>query len=156
MTERCTVCGAEVLEGSSFCPACGAELDSPTAVFEAVAEDAGQQPPEGTSEAEMPALIVLGAMGSGERFYLDRPELTIGRSPESDIFLNDVTVSRSHARLLVEGSTVTVVDVGSLNGTCVNDEVVTATMLHTGDTVQIGRFRMVFLGGEVSGGSARS
>jgi pSer/pThr/pTyr-binding forkhead associated (FHA) protein len=85
----------------------------------------------------------------GERFYLERPEITIGRDPESDIFLNDVTVSRKHARLLVAEGVVTIEDAGSLNGTYINDLRVDTAVLGSGDAVQIGRFRMVFLpGGE--------
>lgn len=154
MTKRCSVCDSEAPEESAFCPSCGAELEGTTASFDAVGER-GVTPEGGEATPAVPALVVVGGVGSGESFYLDRPQMTIGRSPESDIFLNDVTVSRSHARLLVEGRTVTVVDTGSLNGTYVNNEVVTAATLHNGDTVQIGRFRMVFLNGEVQGGGTR-
>ena len=154
--ERCPVCGADTPVGSSFCLACGVDLDGTTAAFEAIA-DAGETPrEEDLSVTDVPVLVVRGGMEVGERFYLDRPELTLGRDPACDVFLNDVTVSRAHARLTVRGSVVTVEDAGSLNGTYVNDAIVAQAELKNGDTVQIGRFRMVFLDGEVHGGSSRS
>jgi pSer/pThr/pTyr-binding forkhead associated (FHA) protein len=83
----------------------------------------------------------------GERFYLDRPEMTVGRDPGSDIFLNDVTVSRRHALLHVAGGEVTVEDAGSLNGTYVNNVSVDSAVLRTGDVLQVGTFQMTFFGG---------
>jgi len=154
--DRCPVCGVETPVGSAFCPACGVDLDGTTAAFEAIA-DAGEAPcEEDLSVADVPVLVVRGGMEVGERFYLDRSALTLGRDPSCDVFLNDVTVSRLHARLAVQGSSVTVEDAGSLNGTYVNDAIVARAELHNGDTVQIGRFRMVFLDREVHGGSSRS
>jgi pSer/pThr/pTyr-binding forkhead associated (FHA) protein len=97
--------------------------------------------------AEVPLLIVRKGPDVGETFYLDRPSLTVGRDPDSDIFLNDVTVSRRHAVLEVKGESVRVRDAGSLNGTYVNDALVTEAELRSGDAVQIGRFQMVFLAG---------
>ena len=73
--------------------------------------------------------------------------ITAGRHPDSDIFLDDVTVSRRHAEFRREGSGYTVHDVGSLNGTYVNRERVEAATLSNGDEVQIGKFRLVFIAG---------
>ena len=70
-----------------------------------------------------------------------------GRHPDSDIFLDDVTVSRRHAEFRLESSEFQVVDVGSLNGTYVNREPVDSAVLANGDEVQIGKFRLVFLTG---------
>jgi pSer/pThr/pTyr-binding forkhead associated (FHA) protein len=83
----------------------------------------------------------------GERFYLDRPRLVVGRDPASDIFLNDITVSREHAVLDVHPAEVIVSDAGSLNGTYVNGVSVDRAVLRNGDQLQIGRFQMVFLSG---------
>ncbi len=80
----------------------------------------------------------------GERFFVDRPRLTIGRDPESDIFLNDMTVSRTHAVMELIGATVKVTDAGSLNGTYVNGVLVDTAELCHGDAVQIGTFQMAF------------
>ena len=92
-------------------------------------------------------LIVLRGPNTGARFLLDDTEVTTGRGPESDIFLDDVTVSRRHAEFRLEGGEFQVVDVGSLNGTYVNREPVDSAVLANGDEVQIGKFRLVFLTG---------
>jgi hypothetical protein len=88
------------------------------------------------------------------RFLLDQPTTSAGRHPDSDIFLDDVTVSRRHAEFRRDGAEFVVVDVGSLNGTYVNREPVDTAVLANGDEVQIGKFRLVFLTGPRDGGSA--
>ncbi len=92
-------------------------------------------------------LVVRRGPNAGSRFLLDMDVTTAGRHPESDIFLDDVTVSRRHAEFRREGGTFSVRDVGSLNGTYVNRERVETAMLANGDEVQIGKFRLVFLSG---------
>ncbi|TLM96249.1 MAG: FHA domain-containing protein, partial [Actinobacteria bacterium] len=77
-------------------------------------------------------------------FYVDRASLAIGRDPAADVFLNDVTVSRNHAVVQLNGGIVTIRDAGSLNGTYVNGVIVDVADLHSGDIVQIGTFQMVF------------
>lgn len=148
--DQCPECGARIKPADAVCPGCGARIEGPTQSFEALNEAAAPIEVAEVEVSDVPALVVLKGPEVGERFYLEQSEVTIGRDPKSDIFLNDVTVSRRHARLRVDGDTVTIVDVGSLNGTYVNDEVVTEARLNGGDTVQIGRFQMVF----VSGGGA--
>ena len=81
------------------------------------------------------------------RSLLDAPEISAGRHPESDIFLDDVTVSRRHATFAQEGATFTVSDAGSLNGTYVNRDRIDTVTLSDGDEVQIGKFRLVFFSG---------
>jgi pSer/pThr/pTyr-binding forkhead associated (FHA) protein len=93
-------------------------------------------------------LVVLRGPNAGARFLLDDDEVNSGRHPDSDIFLDDVTVSRKHANFRREGSTFVVRDVGSLNGTYVNRERIDEATLHTGDEVQIGKFRLVFYAGK--------
>ena len=92
-------------------------------------------------------LVVKRGPNAGSRFLLDQPTTSAGRHPDSDIFLDDVTVSRRHAEFRSEGSEFQVVDVGSLNGTYVNREPVDSATLANGDEVQIGKFRLVFLTG---------
>ncbi|AZA09318.1 oxoglutarate dehydrogenase inhibitor Odhl [Corynebacterium pseudopelargi] len=92
-------------------------------------------------------LVVKRGPNAGARFLLDRETTTAGRHPESDIFLDDVTVSRRHAEFRMKDGSFEVVDVGSLNGTYVNREPKNAETLATGDEVQIGKFRLVFLEG---------
>jgi pSer/pThr/pTyr-binding forkhead associated (FHA) protein len=84
---------------------------------------------------------------AGSRFQLDQATTSAGRHPNSDIFLDDVTVSRRHAEFRVDNADVQVVDVGSLNGTYVNCEPVDSAVLANGDEVQIGKFRLAFLTG---------
>ena len=95
----------------------------------------------------MALLVVRRGPNAGARFLLDHDVTTSGRHPDSDIFLDDVTVSRRHAEFHREGGTFTVRDVGSLNGTYVNRERVEAATLSNGDEVQIGKFRLVFIAG---------
>lgn len=89
-------------------------------------------------------LIVKRGPNAGSRFLLDSERTGAGRHTSSDIFLDDVTVSRRHAEFLRDGSSFRIRDTGSLNGTYVNRERVDETALHAGDEVQIGRFRMTF------------
>jgi pSer/pThr/pTyr-binding forkhead associated (FHA) protein len=90
-------------------------------------------------------LIVLRGPNAGSRFLLDDDFTSTGRHPDSDIFLDDVTVSRRHAEFYRQGDRFTVRDVGSLNGTYVNRERIEETELFGGDEVQIGKFRLLFL-----------
>ncbi|MCV7192865.1 glycogen accumulation regulator GarA [Mycolicibacterium brumae] len=92
-------------------------------------------------------LVVKRGPNAGSRFLLDQAVTSAGRHPDSDIFLDDVTVSRRHAEFRVENAEFQVVDVGSLNGTYVNREPVDSAVLSNGDEVQIGKFRLVFLTG---------
>lgn len=92
-------------------------------------------------------LVVLRGPNTGARFLLDSDEVSSGRHPDSDIFLDDVTVSRKHAIFSREGDDFMVRDVGSLNGTYVNRERIERITLKTGDEVQIGKFRLVFYAG---------
>src|SRR6476469_7876350 len=85
---------------------------------------------------------------SGSRFLLDGDATTVGRHPSSDIFLDDVTVSRRHAEFLRDGTSFSVRDVGSLNGTYVNGQRIDSSPLATGDEVQVGKFRLIVMLGE--------
>jgi pSer/pThr/pTyr-binding forkhead associated (FHA) protein len=92
-------------------------------------------------------LVVLRGPNTGARFLLDSDQVSSGRHPDSDIFLDDVTVSRKHATFRREGDDFLVRDVGSLNGTYVNRTRIDEAILKTGDEVQIGKFRLVFYAG---------
>jgi hypothetical protein len=95
----------------------------------------------------MALLVVRRGPNAGARFLLDHDVTTSGRHPDSDIFLDDVTVSRRHAEFHRGASGFTVRDVGSLNGTYVNRERVESATLSNSDEVQIGKFRLVFIAG---------
>lgn len=97
-------------------------------------------------------LLVLRGPNTGARFLLDAPMTTTGRHPDSDIFLDDVTVSRKHAVFQQGGDGFLVRDVGSLNGTYVNRQRIDSSELKAGDEVQIGKFRLVFYSATPTGG----
>ncbi|VEG55504.1 FHA domain-containing protein [Mycolicibacterium aurum] len=118
------------------------ELDAPPAASGESAVSGVEGLPVGSA-----LLVVKRGPNAGSRFLLDQPTTSAGRHPDSDIFLDDVTVSRRHAEFRLEGSEFQVVDVGSLNGTYVNREPVDSAVLTNGDEVQIGKFRLVFLTG---------
>ncbi len=155
----CTTCGHPNPPGSRFCSACGASLDAPRAT----SEDTRLVPvttPEASEEElavpgdDVPAgqgvLVVKRGPNAGSRYVLEGSAVSAGRSPDSDIFLDDVTVSRRHASFVPSGATYEVRDVGSLNGTYLNRERIEAAPLAYGDEVQIGKFRLVFLTGPSS------
>ena len=96
--------------------------------------------------SEGPALVVRAGGGrAGEHFSPQSERTTIGRSPDCDIFLDDVTVSRKHAVLLQEDGRFTIEDLGSLNGTYVNRRRIESAPLSDGDELQIGKYRLTFL-----------
>lgn len=145
MTE-CPACGARLPEEARDCPACGKPVNESTQQFKAVVGEAGTE--RGSRPAAQgPALYVRKGPEADGWFYLDRPVVTLGRDPGSDIFLNDVTVSREHAVIECDGTQCSIRDTGSLNGTYVNGRVVDHAVLSDGDSVQIGTFQMVFYTG---------
>jgi pSer/pThr/pTyr-binding forkhead associated (FHA) protein len=100
------------------------------------------------------AVVVKRGPNAGSRFMMDRDSLAAGRHPASDIFLDDITVSRRHAEFHCENGQFRIVDVGSLNGTYVNHQPVDSVVLATGDEIQIGNFRLVFLTAPVTANTA--
>ncbi len=146
----CPACG-EKFEGKvpPECPRCHVRIEGATESFKpvAVAEDPPLAVASGVVTTDTPTLVVRKGAETGERFAIDRDRLTIGRDPGCDIFLNDVTVSRSHAVLTSSPAGVSLEDAGSLNGTYVNDVRVDKAGLVSGDIVQIGMFQMVFVTG---------
>ncbi|MDQ1731417.1 MAG: hypothetical protein QOK10_1576 [Pseudonocardiales bacterium] len=164
----CTACGTENSADSRFCTQCGAALgvaappgtrpagpDS-TSVFPANSTGAlSDSDIEFSTEAHQRAvdalspgsalLVVKRGPNAGSRFLLDQDVTSAGRHPDSDIFLDDVTVSRRHVEFRREDSGFAVYDVGSLNGTYVNRERIDSAVLAGGDEVQIGKFRLVYL-----------
>jgi pSer/pThr/pTyr-binding forkhead associated (FHA) protein len=129
-----------------------------TSVFRPFSEEGGEVPepePPAAGVDALPSgsalLVVKRGPNAGSRFLLDQDSTSSGRHPESDIFLDDVTVSRRHAEFRREGGEFVVIDVGSLNGTYVNREPVDQAVLANGDEVQIGKFRLVFLTGASAG-----
>jgi hypothetical protein len=164
----CTACGTENLPGSHYCSNCGAALPAATSGPDVTSTlntagapldpDSSEFSPEahqGAVDALAPGsalLVVKRGPNAGSRFLLDQDVISAGRHPDSDIFLDDVTVSRRHAEFRREGSGYAVHDVGSLNGTYVNRERIESAPLSGGDEVQIGKFRLVYLTAAVRSG----
>lgn len=150
----CNSCGHQNPLGANFCSRCGAPLhpgsgDAETAtipVDQLLGSDEAQG--ESGTPGATGTLVVTRGPNAGSRFALDAPLVTAGRHPDSDIFLDDVTVSRNHVELTrhPDGS-YTVRDVGSLNGTYLNRDRIDEATLHGGDELQIGKFKLVFLDG---------
>ena len=144
----CPACGEQIDEPvPAECPRCSARLQGVTHSFEPVGVAEEPVPLAGVNVIEGPALVVRKGAETGERFVIDRERLTIGRDPESDIFLNDVTVSRAHAVLDLTPEGVCIEDAGSLNGTYLNGVRVDKAQLSDGDIVQVGLFQMVYVPG---------
>ncbi|MGY2703601.1 MULTISPECIES: FHA domain-containing protein [unclassified Nocardioides] len=173
----CTACGKQNPDDARFCSQCGTRLVRPDAAPAAPAEpteaaddatatisigtgdkaetsDRQLNPVDAAAVDALPSghalLVVQRGPGSGSRFLLDADVVNAGRHPDSEIFLDDVTVSRRHAEFHRSGDTFTVSDVGSLNGTYVNRDRIDRVQLKDGDEVQIGKYRLVFFSGHAS------
>ncbi|MDP9403112.1 MAG: FHA domain-containing protein [Actinomycetota bacterium] len=150
----CNRCGHRNPSGSSFCSSCGSALeartDDTTIVF-ATSDPAVDAHDDDLSVnmAELPdgtgMLLVKRGPNAGSTFLLESEVTRAGRHPESEIFLDDITVSRRHAEFVRQGPGYAVRDVGSLNGTYLNRERLDEAPLMHGDEVQIGKFKLVFL-----------
>ncbi len=148
----CPRCGHPNSEAANYCSSCGFDLyraqshEESTTEHAAVAED-DPTPAEPESAATATFVVKRGAM-AGSRYSVSKKFTTIGRHPESDIFLDDVTVSRRHAEVHRDGEAILISDVGSLNGTYLNRTRIESISLRSGDEVQIGKFKLVFLTGD--------
>ncbi len=141
--ESTSTISLSALEGALEADANQGDQEQPT--------DAGPDTGEARALEALPAgsalLVVKRGPNAGSRFLLDAEVTTAGRHPDSDIFLDDVTVSRRHAEFARAEGGFVVRDVGSLNGTYLNRERIDAAGLAGGDEVQIGKYRLVFLSG---------
>ena len=149
----CTRCGHRNPDDARFCANCGHQLqDDATLTFTPVEieEEAPEEIFQPAEELEpgQALLVVKRGANAGSTFLIDKDVTTAGRHPESDIFLDDVTVSRRHAEVRRADGSFFVRDLGSLNGTYVNRERVDETELASGDELQIGKFKLVFFAGE--------
>ena len=171
----CTECGHQNPDGARFCSQCGTRLEQPAQAAESVAETtatitfgAPQKEAEHREERSLndadaaavdalPAgsalLVVQRGPSAGSRFLLDTDVVAAGRHPDSEIFLDDVTVSRRHAEFRRGPSGYTVADVGSLNGTYVNRDRIDEVALQGGDEVQIGKYRLVYFASHAGAGT---
>jgi pSer/pThr/pTyr-binding forkhead associated (FHA) protein len=142
----CPECGFQSPEAANFCARCGALIARDTHDENTQSIDPSELiGPTGQNAG--PGLVVRAGGGrTGERFSATGERTLIGRSPDCDIFLDDVTVSRRHAELLREATGRTVIrDLGSLNGTFVNKRRIETARLEEDDEVQIGKYRLTYL-----------
>lgn len=154
----CPECGRQVDPEDRFCAACGCSLSPAGLDLTGAITTISAGPGTGSSAAlsaagaDLPAgqalLVVHRGPGQGSEYSLEEDLVGVGRTPESDIFLDDVTVSRRHAEFRRGAQGWSVRDVGSLNGTYVNRVRVDDQQLRGGDEVQIGKFRFIFLAAE--------
>ena len=146
----CPECGFQNPEAANYCAKCGALLvrDSGAETTMAYTLDEGEEDAAEALEdlgVKGPALIVRSGGGrAGETFHPEGERTTIGRSPDCEIFLDDVTVSRKHAVLTQRDDGFFIEDLGSLNGTYVNRSRVESAELEDGDELQIGKYRLTF------------
>ena len=154
MARHCPECGFMVAEGANYCPKCGAFQGAPetkdedvTTATYVIDDQTGELKPVdvGDVAAQSGALVVRSGGGRvGQSFPLTGERMTIGRSPETDVFLDDVTVSREHATLVRRGGDWFLDDSGSLNGSYVNRQRVDSHRLADGDELQVGKFKLTF------------
>jgi hypothetical protein len=152
---HCTECGFVNAEGANYCQRCGALLpraDAPVADGDPVTatyriDETGELIPVEIGEGGTggPALVIRAGGGRvGESFPFDGERMAIGRRPDSEVFLDDVTVSRDHALLINRNDHWYLDDCGSLNGTYVNRSRIESHQLKEGDEVQIGKYKLTF------------
>jgi hypothetical protein len=156
MAVPCPECGFVNADGANYCQKCGSFLggqeerpaESQTATYR-IDDTTGELVPVDVEEvvAHDGAALVIRAGGGrvGESFALDGDRMTIGRRPDSDVFLDDVTVSRDHALLVKRSGDYYLDDLGSLNGTYVNRHRIESHRLEDGDELQVGKFKLSYL-----------
>ena len=153
MAVTCPECGFPNEDGANYCSRCGAHIGAPEPKESVTATsrvgETGELIPVELDDVvtEQGAALVIRAGGGrvGESFPLTTDRMAIGRRPDSDVFLDDVTVSRDHALLVRRGDEFHIDDLGSLNGTYVNRQRIESHHLHDGDELQIGKFKLTFL-----------
>ena len=156
MARHCPECGFLVDEGSNYCPKCGAYLgvteqerkDDVTTATYVIDEATGELRPVdvGDVAADSGALVIRSGGGRvGQSFPLHGERMTIGRSPEAEVFLDDVTVSREHAVLVRRSDAWFLDDSGSLNGTYVNRRRIESHKLEEGDELQVGKYKLTYI-----------
>jgi len=147
----CPECGFQNPEAANFCSKCGSLLRTDEAGEQTMTlspEELADDPAAALQDlpGKGPTLVVRSGGGrAGESFLLAEERTLIGRSPECDVFLDDVTVSRRHAQIARNGPRFTIEDLGSLNGTFVNRRRIESTELEDDDELQIGKYRLTFL-----------
>ena len=153
MAQHCPECGFANADGANYCQRCGAFMRVSEGQGDSTAKyrigetgEFEEVPIESVTARGAMLVIRAGGGRAGEAFPLTRPRLTVGRRPDSDVFLDDVTVSRDHAVVVKRGEHYYLDDCGSLNGTYVNRRRIDSQRLNDGDELQIGKYKLAFLG----------
>jgi FHA domain/zinc-ribbon domain len=147
----CPECGFQNPEAANYCAKCGALLVRDSGAETTMAYTLDEREDDAAEILEDlgvkgPALVVRSGGGrAGETFHPEGERTTIGRSPDCEIFLDDVTVSRKHAVLSQRDGKFVIEDLGSLNGTFLNRHRIESAELNDGDELQIGKYRLLFL-----------
>ncbi len=145
----CPVCSVANAPGANFCAACGAELPVEEEIATGALPQLGVDVP---GSGEVGQLVVTRGATAGARYALTDAVTTIGRHPDSGIFLDDVTVSRRHAEVRRgDDGQYRLTDAGSLNGTYLDGDRIEEAVLREGAQVQVGKFRLVFVIGTLGG-----
>lgn len=152
MALHCPECGFVNPPGANYCQKCGAFLADESAASATTAQyDLSEAAEHGavgdgpTHAGDGPSLVIRTGGRAGDGFRLEGERFTIGRDTESDVFLDDVTVSRNHAVIVRRGDGLHIDDLGSLNGTYVNRRRIESHRLVDGDELQIGKYKLAFL-----------
>ncbi len=147
----CPNCGYRNSEGVNFCVRCGASLiadktDPQTTMNYSPGDSPETLPPLSRQLPERATLVIRSGGGrAGETYELKGERTAIGRHPDSDVFLDDVTVSRNHAVVTREDDAYVIADQGSLNGTYVNRRRIERQTLLDGDELQVGKYKLTFI-----------
>lgn len=145
MTNKCPICGGELAESTRTCPSCGYHVLDSTQSFTPVKMAGSYIGDQGAPEIEMSYdLRVVRGPQTGIDIKLGEGKQTMGRDPRCDIFLNDTTVSRTHAEIEVGKDGCILRDMNSFNGVWVNDRLVETCLLKSGDIIQIGAFCLLY------------
>ncbi len=151
---HCSACGVALNAGAKFCSNCGAATSADaTQATGALAPVGGPAIADEANGAgpQFAVIVVNQGPNKGMAYTLTPPLVKVGRNPDQEVFLDDITVSRQHAELRWVDGGWKLIDLGSLNGSRVNQEPVTSVMLNSGDEIQIGKYRFWFMSGAGGG-----
>lgn len=143
MPTTCPVCASEIDDDAAVCPYCGYKILGSTQSFKPIQIGTNGSDSDDAKRHVGELRIVRGPQ-TGIAIELRNGSLTLGRDPQCDIFLNDMTVSRNHARIDVRSEGCVLTDTNSYNGVWVNDKMIESCLLKSGDVIQIGAFCLVF------------
>ena len=148
---HCSNCGAALNSGARFCSSCGApttaEATQATGALTPVGGAPAAEDANSGAGPQFAVIVVNQGPNKGMAYTLTPPLVKVGRNPDQEVFLDDITVSRQHAELRWADGNWQLVDLGSLNGSRVNQEPVSSAILKSGDEIQIGKYRFWFMSG---------